>query len=157
MAEAMSDRTKATFDQLWKLNPDELELELGRRMILTLQEVQSGQALTLAEPAPPSLDTATLAGPILFLRDVAQRFLEKFNRQLYSLACDPSDPDHDQIRRALDGGAERLGLVLSGMLVASFGLLPGIAGAVAVLVAKRFVKAAHAAVCASWQKQLDGP
>ena len=47
-----------------------------------------------------------------------------------------------------------LGGVLSGVFVATFGWLPGIAAVIAVIVAKRFGKSGYDAVCKTWKEQL---
>jgi len=54
---------------------------------------------------------------------------------MYSLICDKDDADHAHIQSAATQGAEALGYVLSGVLVVSFGWLPGVAAVIAVIIA----------------------
>src|SRR5207253_9644992 len=65
------------------------------------------------------------------LERAANLFLTRFNKELYSLICNPDDPENPVIRGALESGTQNLGLVLGGVLVASFGWLPGIATVIA--------------------------
>src|SRR5437763_1413100 len=96
-------------------------------------------------------DIASLAGPVDFVQKVATEFLRRFNRQLYGLICDPQDPDNPVIRTALESGTQNLGLVLGGVLVASFGWLPGVATVIAAIIVKRIVKAGYSTVCDVWK------
>jgi hypothetical protein len=88
------------------------------------------------------------------IRKTAHRFLNNFNAQMYSLMCDSTDPDNEKIREAAAAGAQSVGFILSGIFVASFGWLPGIASVIAVIVAKRFATAGYDAVCRTWMEQL---
>lgn len=142
--------------QLVDLDESELLLELGRRLVETGKEMEGGtQTLAAAQPAGPSLDKAELAGPVEFVQRAAVTFLRRFNRQLYSLVCDPADPDNHIIKTALESGTQNVGLVLGGVLVASFGWLPGVATVIAAIIVKRLMKASHTAVCETWKESLE--
>jgi hypothetical protein len=110
--------------------------------------------LTAAAASGPSIDEAKLQGLPEFARKTAERFLSLFNQQMYTLVCDEKDPDNKTIRSAAAQGAEAFGYALSGVFVATFGWLPGIATVIAVIVAKRFANAGFQAVCQSWKEQL---
>jgi hypothetical protein len=73
---------------------------------------------------------------------------------MYSLICDKDDADHAHIQSAATQGAEALGYVLSGVLVVSFGWLPGVAAVIAVIIAKRAGKAGYETFCETWKEQL---
>jgi hypothetical protein len=142
-------------EQLFSMSEADLELELGRRLTQTREEILKSATLTTAEASgAATVDKETLQGLPDVVRKTAHRFLDNFNRQLYSLVCDSSDPDHAKLRQAAASSAQSLALVLSGVLVASFGWLPGLASVIAVLVAKRFGKAGYDAVCQTWKEQL---
>jgi hypothetical protein len=100
------------------------------------------------------MDSTQLAAAPVWLKELGQKFLVKLNRQMYSLVCDERDEDNAKIRAVVGSGAQQLALVMSGVLVASFGLLPGIATAVAVIVSKRLVKAGHQALCDTWKSAV---
>jgi hypothetical protein len=72
----------------------------------------------------------------------------------HSLVCNKDDPDNAKVVQAAGDSAEKLALVLSGALVSTFGWLPAIATAVAVIIAKRAFKAGHAALCELWKSSL---
>ena len=139
---------------LWDLSPDELELELGRRLAQTREDLAQGDTLTAARPMGPSVDHEKLMALPQSVRQAAGLFLDKFNREMYSLVCDEKDPDHDTIKKAAVKGADALGYALAGAFVATFGWLPGIATVIAVIVAKRAGKAGYEAMCSTWKKQL---
>jgi hypothetical protein len=142
-------------EHLFSMSEAELELELGRRLTQTREEIPKSATLTAAEPSgATTVDRETLQGLPDFVRITAHRFLKNFNQQLYSLVCDSSDPDHAKLRQAAASSAQTLALILSGVLVGTFGWLPGVASVIAVLVAKRFGKAGYDAVCQTWKEQL---
>lgn len=148
------EQVKRSIDQLWSLEEDELLRELGQRLEVSRIEVDEGKELSAMIPAGPTEDSATLMGPPLRLRDIAERFFRRFNRELHSLVCNAEDPDNAKIIEILNKGGESLGLVIAGALMASFGWLPGIAAVVAVLIAKKLLKASHATVCDEWEKTI---
>lgn len=152
--QTVSAQLEQYINELANLDDSELMIELGRRLVETSQEMASTPLLTTAQPTGASLDTAPLAGPLDVLEKIAHKFLNRFNKQLYSLICDPNDPDNPLIRSAIESGTQNLGLVLGGVLVASFGLLPGIATVIAAIILKRIVKAGYSTVCDVWQEQL---
>ena len=139
---------------LLSLSEDELESELGRRLTQTASEFDRNEALTVARATGPTIDREALQSLPTFARQTAQRFLSKFNRQMYSLVCDAADPDHEHIRSAAAQGVEALGYAISGAFVVAFGWLPGIATVIAVIVAKRAANAGYQAFCETWKEQL---
>jgi hypothetical protein len=139
---------------LLELSESELETELGRRLSRTAEELERNEALTAAHGMGPTVDRAALQAVPGFVRKVAERFIDKFSKQMYSLICDDKDPDHKQIQTAASQGAEALGYAISGALVVSFGWLPGIATVIAVIIAKRAAKAGYQAMCETWKEQL---
>ena len=123
----MSTEIKAGVNALFRLSESELELELGRRLSQTRQEVLNQVALTAASASGPSVDQTQLQALPDVARKTAERFLSLFNHQMYALVCDERDPDNKIIRSAAVQGAEAFGYALSGVLIATFGWLPGIA------------------------------
>ena len=150
----MSKEIKAGVDALFELSESELELELGRRLAQTRNEVLQELPLTATAATGPSVDQAQLQGLPDFARKTAERFLNLFNRQMYALVCDEKDPDNKTVRSAAAQGAEALGYALSGIFIATFGWLPGIATVIAVIIAKRFASSSYQAVCQTWKEQL---
>jgi hypothetical protein len=150
----MSKEIKAGVDALFELSESELELELGRRLAQTRNEVLQEIPLTAAAATGPSVDQAQLMGLPDFARKTAERFLSLFNRQMYALVCDEKDLDNKTVRSAAAQGAEALGYALSGIFIATFGWLPGIATVIAVIIAKRFASSSYQAVCQTWKEQL---
>lgn len=153
----VQNQLKESIAALVKLEPSELETELGRRLQETQKEVESGQSLLAASPMTVPQDSAQLAAAPVWLQKLGKNFVESLNTQLYSLVCEEKDPDNVKVRQALGGGAEQIALVISGVLVATFGLLPGIATAVAVIVGKRIIAAGHTALCKTWQGAQPKP
>jgi hypothetical protein len=145
---------KLGVNALFELSESELELELGRRLAQTEQEVHQQAALTAAQPTGPSIDRAQLQALPDFARKTAERFLTLFNQQMYSLICDEKDPDNKVVRTAAAQGAQALGYALSGVFIATFGWLPGIATVIAVIIAKRIGSSSHQALCQSWKEQF---
>jgi hypothetical protein len=103
------------------------------------------------------LDQSQLAAAPVWLRRLGQAFLERLNEQMYKLVCDERDEDNAKIRQMASAGVGQLGMVIAGILVASFGLLPGVAAAVAVIIAKRIAKAGQLALCATWKPTTGSP
>ena len=73
--------------------------------------------------------------------------MQRFAAQIYSLLCNPQDPDYPKIVAALNQGAAALAQVLVVAMAAAFGWIPGIVAAVAALLAKRLVTSGHQATC----------
>lgn len=140
--------------KLVDLSEAELFQQLGNLLVSTEQQVENAPTLTAARPVGPEPDTAALAGPGDVLERIAKRFLTRFNFQLYSLICNPDDPDNQKLRTAIEGGTQSLGLVLGGILVAHFAWLPAIAVVIAAIVAKRVVKSGYESVCGEWGEQF---
>lgn len=154
--QTVSGQLEQSINDLLKLDETELVQELGRRLVTTGRQVNSTPDLVAAHAFGPSPDTAQLAGPTEVLERAASLFIERFNRQLYNLVCNPDDPDNPLIKNAVEGGTQSLGLVLGGALVATFGWLPGIAAVVAAILLKRIVNAGYSTVCEVWREQLEG-
>jgi len=147
MPTTVQEQLAKSVGALMTLSDSELELELGRRLTQTVEEA------TLRSEGP-SVDRATLQDLPPFVRTVAQKFLDKFNREMYSLICDQNDPDNAKLQVAASEGIEKLGYVLSGALVVTFGWMPGIASVIAVIVVKRIAKSGYGAFCEAWKERL---
>jgi len=140
---------------LMRLEPSEIEVILGQQLSLTNEELRRTGSLSAARPDATRIeDSSQLAAAPIWLRDLGRLFLKKFSAQMYSLLCDTNDPDNAKVVQAAADGAEKLALVLSGVLVSAFGWLPAIAVAVGVIIAKRAAKAGHEALCISWKQTL---
>jgi hypothetical protein len=152
----MTSRTEIQADvkALFGLTESDLETELGRRLAQTMEELTSDKPLAATHNMGPTVDREALMAVPVSARKLAERFLDKFHGQMYSLICDDRDPDHALIQSALAQGGEGLGYAISGALVVSFGWLPGIATVIAVIVAKRAAKAGHQVFCETWKEQL---
>ena len=135
---------------LMGLSEDELELELGRRLEQIRDEVDRNQLPTAVHPTGPIVDRSSLQALPVGVRNVAQSFLKHFSRQMRALVCDEKDADHAKLVKAANEGVQNLALMLSGMLIASFGWLPGIATVIAMLLAKRILSAGLATLCENW-------
>jgi len=154
MAETVSQQLQKTVKALTQLSEPDLEIELGRRLQVTSNELASASDLSTARPMLPALDQAELAGPLDFLRRLGQAFLEKLSGQFYHLICDERDPDNSKVKAALGAGVDVLGVTIATLLSGGFGLLPAIAGVVGALLAKRIAAAGHEALCKAWKEQL---
>jgi len=148
MSTTVQEQLEQSVGALMALSDSELELELGRRLTQSVEEA------TLRPTGGASVDRATLQDLPPFVRTVAQRFLDRFNRQMYSLICDQNDPDNAKLRFAASEGIEKLGYVLSGALVVTFGWMPGIASVIAVIIVKRIAKSGYGAFCETWKEKL---
>jgi hypothetical protein len=151
---ASKTELESSVKELMSLSESELEGELGLRLTQTAEELNRNKELTVVRATGPTVDRAALQSLPDFARKAAERFLKKFNRQMYSLICDKTDPDHETVRAESAKGAEALGYAISGALVVSFGWLPGIATVIAVIIAKRAAKSGYDAFCETWKEQL---
>src|SRR6202521_4712303 len=115
----MTSRTEIQADvkALFGLSDSDLEVELGRRLAQTKEELKTDKPLAVTHALGPGVDREALAAVPISARKLAERFLDKFNRQMYSLVCDEKDPDHAQIQSAVAQGGEALGYAVSGALV----------------------------------------
>lgn len=150
-------RLSRRFVAAWKLEHDALEIELGHSLQQVQRDLSRSAPLTHSNPIPKRPDRAVLQGPVDDARKLARLFLGKFKKNLYSAICDPNDPDNQEITAHLKAGADKLGIFIAGMLVMSYGMLPGIAALVAAIFAKRFTNAAHESVCEIWAQELGIP
>jgi len=154
MPESVQAQMKQAVDELMNLSESDLEKELGRRLAATEDELRTSPTLTAALPSGPTVDLAVLQGVPAFVRATGKRFLEKFNRQMYSLVCDKDDKDSEVIRRAFTQGWQAVAYALTGVFVASFAWLPATATVVAVIVVKRAGGAGYDAFCETWKENL---
>ncbi|HEY6252458.1 MAG TPA: hypothetical protein VI685_21085 [Candidatus Angelobacter sp.] len=151
---ATNNELEASIRMLANLSESELELELGRRLLQTAQEIERNESLSAARPTGSTIDKTSLQALPQFVRKTGERFLKMFNQQMYSLICEQTDPDHEKLRVAAMQGLEPLGYTLSGALIATFGWLPGIATVAGVMIAKRIAKSGYKAVCETWKERL---
>ncbi len=144
---------ESSFNALWKLEEPDLEIELGQRLQLTQRELEKHSALSAARPSVKVIDTTVLQGPLDSFRQIASKFLGRFEKDMYTLICDKSDPDNAAIvKLGLD--PKTIGLLLAGYLTAHFAILPGIAVVLASLFAKRFVGTAYMTACDEWKVRV---
>ncbi len=137
-----------------KLSEDQLLAELGSR-VKEMEDDPVEGAIQLAAVGHPSLDTSKLAGPVADeLKAIGYRFLQRYNRALYDLMCNPKDPDNAKFKNAILSGGESAGLVLGGFLLAHFFWLPGIVTLVASLLVKKFASCTYDEACFLWGEQL---
>lgn len=149
--DTIKEQLKGSVDALLGLEPSELAVELGRRLEATKEEVEKGHELLVSSPLVIPPDSTQLAAAPVWLKELGENFVKKLNHQFYSLFCNKDDPDYPKIDFIFGEGIEKVALVLAGVLVTSFGLLPGIATAVAVIIAKRIIGSTRDAVCATWK------
>jgi hypothetical protein len=149
--ETIQEQLKGSVKALIGLQPSELTTELGRRLEMTREEVEKGHELLVASSIVIPQDSSQLAGAPVWLKQLGENFLKKLNHQFYSLFCNKDDPDYSKIDIVLGDGIEKIALVLAGILVSSVGLLPGIATAVAVIIATRVIKSGREALCSTWK------
>ncbi len=154
---SINQEMEQSVKDLLKLTDSDLELELGRRLKINEAEVDAGvtDSLSAASAMSIDIDSAELAGPIDFLRNAARAFLNRFNQQMFSLICNPEDPDFEKVKGAIAGGAEKVAIVLTGILIAKFAWLPAIIVVIATLIAKRFAAGSHEAVCIAWKQEIE--
>lgn|SRR5579871_6160944 len=139
---------------LLDLSEDELEAELSRRLAQTEEEVFNNQPLTAARAIGFVIDRQALQAPVNFDQNLAKRFLNKFNAQMYSLVCDDTNPDNAKLRDSLSQGVAAMSYAVSGVLVTTFGWLPGIATVIAVIIAKQAAQAGFLLFCEAWKERL---
>lgn len=150
---SVDEALKQSFEQLWKLDEDELEVELGKRLELTRAEQARHAALSTVWPLASVPDSTELQGPLEVFAQVGRKFLTRLEKDMYSLICDKNDPDHAVIvKLGLD--PKTIGLLLAGYLTAQLAILPGVAVALASLFAKRFVGTAFATACDEWKSRV---
>ena len=150
----ISQKVASSINQFTKWDENQLLAELGHQLESIEHDFNSADDLTAAKPAAPALDKSQLAGPTADkLKQLGLRFMQRFNRTLYSIICDPNDPDNAKIRVAASEGVEKLGLVIAGVLAAHFAWLPAIVVVVTSLLLKRFGKDAYREACAIWKEQ----
>jgi hypothetical protein len=154
---SIQDQLQQSVNALVDLEDSEIETELGRRLSATKEELEKAENLSAAAAIYVPLDKSQLAAAPVWLQRLGQAFLERLNAQMYKLVCDPRDEDNAKIRQVASAGVQQLGMVIAGILVASFGLLPGLAAAVAVIFAKRIAKAGQEALCATWRPTPTPP
>jgi hypothetical protein len=147
----VQEQLKESVRILAQLEESEIETELGRRLAATRDELDQADSLSAASVTTVEPDRSELAAAPVWLKELAEEFLRRLNDQMYRLVCDERDPDNARVRQFAGAGVEQLGFVLAGVLVASFGLLPGVAAALGVILAKRITIAGHQALCTTWR------
>lgn len=154
-AAPLEQQLKRSVNALWDLQESELYMVVGNQLALTQREIATRDSLSAMKPATGlPQDTARLAAAPAWLKELGERFERKFNAQMYSLVCDKNDPDNAKVIQAGMDNAEKLALILAGTMVATFGWMPAIASALAVIVAKRLARSGHEALCEVWEKSV---
>lgn len=142
------------FGQLVGKSQDELETELGKLLTRNRREWLASNELSTAQPLPIVPHDEQEMGALDFLKRFGQRFLARFERQIFALVCDPNDPDYSDFKKELNRGIDYAGGALAAAMVSAFGWLPAIAGLVAAWVAKRFLAAAAETACEEWSQSI---
>jgi hypothetical protein len=153
---SLNDELKKQVAELDKLQPEELQIQLGIQLNQLQNQLQSELTLSAALPLAPTEDRSTTMSPddAGFFKRLAKRFLDRFKSALYSVLCDETDPDNKEVRNALAAGSQQLGLTLVVILTATFGVLPGIAAIAATWLAKVVIQEGHGALCDVWKEEL---
>jgi hypothetical protein len=141
-----------------ELSNEQLLIELGKQLEEIEQQFSKSTELSAARPPavkPDASELAAIPGADR-LKRIGQRFFNRFGREFYSLMCNPDDPDYPKVKEAIETGGERLGLVLAGILAASFGWLPAIITIIVALLIKRLANCAHQEFCDAWKEDLAG-
>jgi hypothetical protein len=141
-----------------KMSEDALLAELGQCLQTMQTEASQKTILSAADPAMP-VQAQKLAGPILDkVKGLALDFLGRFNKELYRLMCDKTDPDNQKLRAAFAAGQVTASAYVGALLLATFAWLPGIVAIVAGMIVRRFILAAagtaYDQVCTNWGKEL---
>jgi hypothetical protein len=141
-----------------RMSEDALLAELGQCLQTLPIEARKKTILSAADPAMP-VQPQQLAGPVLdAAKDLALKFLGRFNKDLYRLMCDKTDPDNKKIIAAMEAGEVAASAYVGALLLTTFAWLPGIIAIVAGMIVRRFIKAAAGAaydqVCTNWGKEL---
>ena len=130
MSTTVQEQLENSIGTLLALSDSTLELELGRRLSQTKKELVAQPTLSVDSTAP-KLDDADLQVQATLSRTLAKKFLNDVGLHAYSLIH--RSPD---IQRAAAEGIGPLATVLCTELVVKFGLMPGIASVLGVMIAK---------------------
>ncbi len=141
-----------------KMDEDALLAELGQRVETLKKEPATKSQLSTLSAVMPLAPQPT-AGPWLdAVVNMGKTFLSRFNRDLYRLMCDKSDPDNKEIRDAFATGEVAASTYVAGLLVSTFAWLPAIVAIVGGLIIRRFIKSAanetYDQICTTWGKEL---
>lgn len=150
-----SKLSKTAAKKLLASEPDQLYEMLGVRIKASQRD------LSLQGEYDPSVVYSKHMGPMEDLQRIGRRMFNKLQIQAYKLVCgaDPEDEaDRNKIIDALGVSGEAAVVVLSSVLVGTFGLAAAFAGVVAALIIRRFamptLKEGHAAMCEVWKEHL---
>jgi hypothetical protein len=152
---AIANQINNSLKEYAKLDENQLLIELGRQLESIENDFNSNDQLAAATVPSVMPDNSKLAGPIGDkFKKIAWTFLNRFNKTLYSIMCDPNDPNHGEIHQAAKTSVEKLGFVLAGILGAHFGWLPALVVVLAALLVKRFAKDTYEVACELWSKEI---
>ncbi len=153
---AIANQISNSVKEYVRLDENQLLIELGRQLELIENDFNSKDHLTAAIVPAVMPDNSKLAGPIGDkFKTIAWKFLNRFNSTLYSIMCDPHDPNHGEIQQAAKTSVEKLAFVLAGILGAHFGWLPALVVVLAALLVKRFAKDTYEVACELWSKEIQ--
>jgi hypothetical protein len=147
--------TKEAGDELFELDEEELEFLLGVR-VKAIEEDPQIQGFF-----QPDVSYADRFGDKNSLRRIGKRMVDKLHMQAYTFVCG-TDPDDEQSRQeildALKISSGAAVAALAAVLVSGLGLAAAVAGVVAALIIKKFIKptldAGYEAMCTEWKKYL---
>jgi len=147
--------TKEAGDELLELDEEELEFLLGVR-VKAIEEDPQIQGFF-----QPNVSYADRFGPRDSLGRIGKRMVDKLHMQAYTFVCgaDPEDEKSRQdILNAFKISSGAAVAALAATLVSGLGLAAAVAGVVAALIIKKFIKptlgAGYEAMCTEWKKHL---
>jgi len=148
----VESRATPALEKLLQSEPDQLFAELGLRQQAILDDpVYAG-----SYDATATFD-APFAGPLDTLREIGQRFFERFSPDAYGLVCGSESENADMRKKLLDAlnlGETAFAAALVSALVSTFGLAPALASVLAALFVRLFFRNAYGAMCDVWKKHL---
>jgi hypothetical protein len=139
-------------EKLLQSEPEQLFTELGlRRQAILDDPIYAGSYASTATFDAP------FAGPLDTLREIGQRFFERFSPDAYGLICGSDTENADMRKKLLDAlnlGETAFAAALVSALVGTIGLAPALASVLAALIVRLFYRNAYSAMCDVWKKNL---
>jgi hypothetical protein len=139
-------------EKLLQSHSEQLFAELGLR----LKAIENDPAQAGSFETTTTFD-APFAGPLDTLREIGQRFFERFSPDAYGLVCGSDDENAGVRKKLLDAlnlGETAFAATLVSALIGTFGIAPALASVVAALIVRLFFRNAVGAMCDVWKKHL---
>ena len=151
----LSVEARPAVDALMQKTPDELYIELGRRLYAMQQNPSiSG---SFSPDLPANLEALGAADD---LKLFGERFFRRVNAQAYALICGGEAENSEERERVLDAfgvGKEAVAPAIAALLVLHLGLAPAISAVVATLILRFFFRPAYESMCETWSEhQAEG-